>query len=156
MAEIALIVILALVVAAGIGWASFRVPKSVLLGAVLSAAILQGFEPVGYVSIALLIPIAMAPAIVASSKKAHWDLWVKLGLAILVWQMLSSIWAVKLGSVTHAALSIAVLVICYLLARQVVEESGGLAKALQIAGPFVLLEALLTVIFRVAPAVETA
>lgn len=156
MAEIAVIAVLALIAAAAIGWVSFRLPKSVLLGIVLAAAMLQGFKPVGYVSISLLLPIAMAPAIVASSKKAHWDLWAKLGLGILVWQVISAIWAVKLGSVAHAALSTAVLVVCYLLARQVAADPGGLAKALRIASPFVVLEALLTVLFRMAPAVEAA
>ena len=152
--ELAAIGVSAVVLGGALMWVSFRLPKAVLLGIVLSAAILQGFEPVGYISIALLIPIAMAPAIVASRSAKHMDVWSTVVVAILGWQVISALWAVNLGSLAHAVLSSVSLLVCFMLARQVVGSDKGLRLALAIAAPFVMLQTLLTVAFRFFPAVE--
>lgn len=152
--ELVVIGAIAVVLGGAVVWASFKLPKAVLLGIVLAAAILQGFEPVGYISIALLIPIAMGPAIIAASSREHWGTWPRVILAIVVWQVISVLWAVNLGSLAHAVLSSVSLLMCYLLARQVVGDEKGLYRALAIASPFVLLQVALTIAFRFFPMIE--
>ena len=153
--ELVVFALIGLVLAAAFGALAFKLPKSLLLGILLSAAILQGFKPLGYISIALLLPLVMAPAIIKSTQRSHWNGWVKVALAILIWQAVSMLWAVKVGAVAHAAASTLALLLSYLLARQVAATPHGISRALRIASPFVLLEAAFTIVFRWMPALES-
>ncbi|WP_100343579.1 O-antigen ligase family protein [Compostimonas suwonensis] len=152
--ELIWIGIAALVVFVTGGYFSFKIPKPVLLAILLGVAVLQVFEPIGYISIALLLPIVFAPAILRSSRRAHWNLWVMVLLAVLAWQLVSVLWAANDGTWAQAVLSTVSLVLCYLAARQVVATRGGLTRALVIAAPVILLEIALVVLFRFSPALE--
>jgi O-antigen ligase len=155
-AQLVVIAVVGLLVLAIIWYFSFKVPTAVLLGLVLSAAIVQGFKPVGYISLALLSTVALAPAILTRSTRDHWSLWPKLITGVFVWQIISVLWAVRIGSVAHAAISTLVLLLAYLLARQVADTPGGIRLALTIAAPVILLQSLLTVVFRFSPVLESA
>jgi O-antigen ligase len=155
-AQLVVIAIVGLLALAIVWYFSFKVPTPILLGLVLSAAIVQGFKPVGYISLALLATVALAPAILTRSTRDHWSLWPKLITGVLVWQIISVLWAVRIGSVAHAAISTLVLLLAYLLARQVADTPGGIRLALTIAAPVILLQSVLTVVFRFSPALESA
>jgi O-antigen ligase len=156
MPELILFAAFGVLVAVAISAISFRLPTPVLLAMVLSLGVLQGFKPVGYISIALVFTLALGPAIVARSKRTHWGLWPKIGIAVLIWQLISVLWAVKIGSVAHAVISTVALLLVYLLARQVAEKPNGLGLALIYASPIILVEALLIILFRLAPGIEAA
>jgi O-antigen ligase len=155
-AQLVVVAIIGLLALAVVWYFSFKVPTPILLGLVLSAAIVQGFKPVGYISLALLATIALAPAILKRSRRVHWGVWPKVITGVFIWQVVSVLWTVRIGSVAHAAISTLALLLVYLLARQVADLPGGVRLALTIASPVVLLQSALTIVFRFAPALEAA
>jgi len=154
--QLVVFAIIGLLALAVVWYFSFKVPTPVLLGLVLSAAIIQGFKPIGYISLALLATAALAPAILRRSKRQHWSLWPKVITGVLAWQIISVLWTIRIGSVAHAAISTLALLLAYLLARQVADTPGGTRFALTIAAPVILLQSVLTIVFRFAPALEAA
>jgi O-antigen ligase len=152
--QLVVFAIVGLVALSIIWYFSFKTPTPVLLGFVLSAAIVQGFKPVGYISLALLATVALAPVILRRSTRDHWSVWPKVITGILVWQIISVLWTVRIGSVAHAAISTLTLLLAYLLARQAANTPGGIRLALTIASPVILLQSVLTIVFRFAPTLE--
>jgi O-antigen ligase len=155
--EIVLTLAAVAVGAAAIVWLSFRLQARVLLGVAFVLGIVQLFGPFGFTSFGLLATAALLPAAVWRWGRSRPPLWIWLLVALAVWQMVSVLWADKLGSAAYGVLLTLALLATSLIARETIRESPrGLLDALAIASPFVLIEAWLVTLFRIFPDLERA
>lgn len=125
-----------------------------VLAILLSLAVLQGFRPIGYISIFLLVCLAAVPRLIRDYRFSWRDWMLYVFAAILLRQVLSAAWSPVLGAVAHAALSTFCVVVIYLLARLAVRSEPSLSRVLTVAAPFVLLQAVATIVFRLFPSVQ--
>lgn len=140
-----------LLIAGSIAW---RLPTSVLLGVAMIAAVFQGFVPYGYISLSLLLTLAMGPAALHRARRKDFGLWFWLVVAIGVVQGASILWSPTLGAVLHAGASTAVLLVLYLLWMSHLRDAKSIVTPLRIAAPAVLLFSLVVIVFRFAPTLE--
>lgn len=149
------LVVAGLVAAAALVWASFRIPLRWLFAACLVLALLQGYGPLGFNSVALLCAVALLPGVVVRTWSRSPGVWAITLAALAVWQAVSVLWSYSLGSAAYGVFVSLALLTCFLLARHLLaHDRPGFGRALLVASPFVVLQAAMAIVFRFVPAVE--
>lgn len=149
------LVVAGLVAAAALVWASFRIPLRWLFAACLVLALLQGYGPLGFNSVALLCAVALLPGVVVRTWSRSPGVWAITLAALAVWQAVSVLWSYSLGSAAYGVFVSLALLTCFLLAQHLLaQDRPGFGRALLVASPFVVLQAAMAIVFRFVPAVE--
>ncbi|MBP2436506.1 O-antigen ligase family protein [Microbacterium amylolyticum] len=153
------ILILGLVALAGFSLAAiaFRLRPRWMLAGTLVLAVVQFFGPFGFTSLGLLATCALLPGVAWRFWRQGAGVWGWLLASLTVWQLISTLWAEKIGSAGYGVvLSVAGLV-SYLLARELMHsDRAGIPWALAVVAPVIIAQATLTVIFRLSPDAEYA
>lgn len=153
------VAVAALVVAA----LAFRVRSRWLLAATLALGVVQFFGPFGFTSFALLITCTLLPVAFWRTRddrrtlRSGATIWALLLAALAAWQAVSVLWSEKLGSAGYGVIFSVALLTVFLLARDVIRrDPAGTPVALAVASPFVILSALIVIVFRLWPPLEGA
>ncbi|MGO2151168.1 MAG: O-antigen ligase family protein [Microbacterium gubbeenense] len=161
--EIALILggvaIGALVIAA----VAFRIRSRWLLAAALVLGVVQLFGPFGFTSAALLVTCTLLPVAFWRRRedlrnlRSPATIWALLLAALAAWQVVSVLWSAKVGAAGYGVIFSVALLTAYLLARDVVDrDAQGIPAAIAAASPFVIVSALLVIVFRISPTLEAS
>jgi O-antigen ligase len=151
---VALILVLVLAGAVGVAVAARKVPVHVMLGVLIGLGTLQGFRPLGYTTVFLLVAASMLPGLAFRYRRRYLDHWGLLLLGYAIWASVAAVWSVSLGALIQSALAYLALLTVYTLARATLDEYGSIRVPLLIGAPFLLVQSILVLVFRVSPTLE--
>lgn len=133
-----------------------RGPRWLLLGIVIAAAVIQIYQPVGNISVGLLLAAAVAPAALWVGRQFLLSAWIWILLLLVFWQAIAALWSHSFGTPFFRVVSSLAIIGSYALARLVLKDGKGVARVLAVASPVIALQSILIILFRFFPDIERA